>query len=98
MPKVSTSFKKGQSGNPNGAPKREWTMRGLIEQAMEAQTADGVSMKIHVAAKLVSMAGAGDIVAIKEVNQRLDGMPQVDITSGGEAIKGPQVFIPKEVE
>ena len=39
--------------------------------------------------KLVSMAIRGDIIAIKEINNRLDGTPvaQVDVTSDGEPIE-----------
>ena len=78
----NTKFKPGQSGNLKGRPKRDWTVAGLIEIAMEAEKKDGVPYKKAVYDKLVKMADDGDIQAIKEVNQRLDGMPKqkTDIT------------------
>jgi hypothetical protein len=81
----NTKFKPGQSGNPKGKPKRAWTVAGLIEEAMEAEAETGVPYKKAVYTKLVSMARAGDIMAIKEVNQRLDGMPKqaVDVNNSG---------------
>ena len=88
MSKNSTSFKPGQSGNPNGRPKRDWTVAGLIEQAMEQEDETGVPYKKAVYEKLVKMAKDGDIQAVKEVNQRLDGMPKqsTDITTNGESL------------
>lgn len=70
-------FKKtGSAANPNGRPKREWTVAGLIEQAMEEQDETGVPYKKAVYNKLVSLAKKGDVMAIKEINNRLDGMPK----------------------
>ena len=72
-----TPFKKtGADANPKGRPKRDWTVAGLIELAMEAEKETGVPYKKAVYDKLVKMADSGDIQAIKEVNQRLDGMPK----------------------
>lgn len=78
-----------QNINRKGAPKREWTVQGLIEQAMEEEKETGKPYKKAVYEKLVSMAVKGDIQAIKEINNRLDGMPKqsTDITSGGEKIE-----------
>lgn len=81
-------FKPGQSGNPNGRPKREWTMAGLLEDALEEQDETGTPYKQIIIKKLRTLAAKGDLVAIKEVNNRMDGMPHQtsDITSDGEAI------------
>ncbi len=89
-----TPFKKtGAAANPNGRPKKAWTMRGLIEQALEEEQETGVPKKLGIARKLAQLALEGDIVAIKEVNNRIDGMPQQDITSAGEKIEGPKVIL-----
>jgi len=76
MAKTSTSFKPGEVNNPNGRPKREWTVAGLIQDAMERQDETGVPYKKIVYDKLVDLAKSGDVVAIKEINNRLDGMPK----------------------
>lgn len=73
--------KRGADANPNGRPKREWTWAGLIEQAVEENltTKDGVlteKAKMFIAKKLVRMAIDGDILAIKEIANRMDGMPK----------------------
>lgn len=75
--------KKGSQANPNGRPKREWTVVGLIEQAMEEQSKTGVPYKKAVYDKLVKLAADGDIPAIKEINNRLDGMPKQSVEHEG---------------
>jgi len=81
-------FKPGESGNPNGRPKRDWTVQGLIEEAMEEQDQTGVPAKKAIYQKLVALAKRGDIQAVKEINQRLDGMPQqkTDVNLSGQPI------------
>ena len=71
----STKFKPGQSGNPKGRPEKEWTIKGMIEEALARVDKDGVSDKEYVYRKLVDMAKRGDIAAQKEMNNRLEGMP-----------------------
>lgn len=72
-------FGPGNNANPNGRPKKEWTMASLIRNALEEQNASGVPKKVTIARKLAELADAGDITAIKEVNNRLDGMPAQSI-------------------
>lgn len=81
-------FVKGQSGNPGGRVKREWTIRGLIEEAMEEQDETGVPYKKAIYKKLVRLAAKGDMQAAKELNNRLEGMaPQsLDLTTQGEKV------------
>jgi hypothetical protein len=82
-------FKPGQSGNPNGRPKRDWTVQSLIEEAMEESDESGVPAKKIIYQKLVSLAKRGDIQAVKEINQRLDGMPkQTTALEGSVELKG----------
>lgn len=69
------TFKPGQSGNPKGAPKKEWTIKGLIQEALERADKDGKTDKQYVYEKLVDMAKRGDMAAQKEMNNRLEGMP-----------------------
>ena len=75
MPKTSTSFKKGNKFG-KGAPKKEWTIKGLIQEALERKDKQGVTDKQYVYEKLVDLAKSGDMAAQREMNNRLEGMPK----------------------
>jgi hypothetical protein len=84
-----TPFKKtGADANPNGRPKREWTVKGLIEEAMEEEKETGIPYKKAVYKKLVEKAAEGDMLAVKEINQRLEGMPKQENAITIEDITG----------
>jgi hypothetical protein len=91
-PLPENQFKPGQSGNPGGRPKREWSWSGLLAEAMEEEliAKDGSKgkAKAFVIKRLVRMAIEGDIAAQKEIMNRMDGMPHQtqDITSGGKPL------------
>ena len=65
--------KRPQDINRNGRPPKAWTMATLIEEALEEEIENGTPMKKQIARKLAHMALQGDIQAIKEVNDRIDG-------------------------
>ena len=85
-------FQPGQSGNPGGRPKREWTWSSLIAEEMEKvlTAKDGTKDKTKnfVAKRLVKMAIDGDIMAQKEIMNRMDGNPtqHTDITTQGRPL------------
>lgn len=84
------SFKPGDPRiNRNGAPKKEWTMTAMYKQAAEEASETGEPKYKIVARKLLELAEKGDMVAIKELGNRIDGMPKqsTDFTSGGEKIE-----------
>lgn len=79
------SFVKGDPRiNRNGRPKAKWSMRGLILEALEEQDDTGTPHKQTIARKLAELAKSGDIVAIKEVNNRIDGMPKQSLEHSGK--------------
>lgn len=93
-------FQKGQSGNPNGRPPREWTMAELIRDALnEEEQQSGKSFKHLVAKRLAHMAVNGDIQAIKEINDRIDGKPvQKNILANDEErplIQNVEIYLSK---
>jgi len=95
MGKNQTSFKKGQIANPKGRPKREWTWSGLLEEYAEKKDENGKGkMKEAVVKKVMELAKRGDMTAVKEVFNRMDGMPKqsADITTDGKEIKGVVVL------
>lgn len=90
MAKTSTSFVKGDPRiNRDGRPKEPWTMTGLYKEALDEESETGVPRKIIVARKLVQLAERGDVVAIKELGNRIDGMPKqsTDLTTNGKDLE-----------
>lgn len=89
-------FKKGQSGNPNGRPKKAWTMAGIYRKELEKTviSKDGkkIEAKKAVGKRLIQLALEGDIVAIKEIGNRIDGLPQESIKHSG-SIESPQPLL-----
>jgi len=80
-------FKKGKSGNPGGRPKKEWTWSGLVRKALEQKNNDGEQIKMAIAQALVDKAMDGDVQAIKEIGDRIDGKAkqQIDIKGDPDA-------------
>ena len=94
--KRSTSWKKGQSGNPGGRPKIGVSVTKLVAEALEhevtARGIDGKEKKAKVveflAEIIVARALKGDISMIKAIWDRIDGLPaqKLDLgSSEGEA-------------
>jgi len=69
------SFRKGQSGNPGGRSKdRAW--RDALRLAVNRLAEDGEQKLLNVIAeKLVALALEGNLAAIREIADRLDGKP-----------------------
>ena len=72
MTNVATQFKKGQSGNPKGRPKLDWSWSGLLKQ-IASEELGGVPMKEAIAKSLIKAAVKGNIQAIKEFGDRVEG-------------------------
>lgn len=68
---IGRPFQPGQSGNPNGRPKSR-PFKDALERALKAAGADK-DLLDSVAAALVAKASDGDVPAIKEIADRLDG-------------------------
>lgn len=81
--------------NKNGAPKRQWTWEGTYQKAVDKSADDGRPVKEHVAEALIAEALKGNVNAIKELADRMDGKPdqRTDITSGGDKLEPIQVII-----
>jgi hypothetical protein len=92
------SFKPGQSGNPHGRPPKEWTMKSLLLEAAEEMDETGTPKKVIIARKLMQLAAKGDMQAIKEFNNRTDGMPQQYIENSGDMSLNIKIVDDKEAE
>lgn len=87
------TFGKGNIANPMGAPKKDWTFKDLLLEVAEEYhtitkkdgTSERMQMKKMIVKKLFNKAIQGDIQAIKELLNRVDGMPrqQMDMNLGG---------------
>ncbi len=87
-------FKKGQSGNPGGRPKREWTWSGLLKKILQQKSPNGKQWKTVIGKVLVAKAATGDVFAIRELFNRMEGFPKqsADVTSGNKPIPIIDVF------
>lgn len=70
--------------NKNGAPKKEWTMAGILHDALEEQDETGVPFKKIIIKKLRTLAMRGDLQAIKEVLDRIDGKSKESLEVQGQ--------------
>lgn len=82
------AFQKGQSGNPKGRAKSEKVWADAIRLAVNriGTGEDGQARKklALLADSLVTRAIAGDVAAMKEIGDRLDGKPTQAIEHSGE--------------
>lgn len=83
-----TAWKPGQSGNPNGRPKKGKTLSDILEKhgakrIVKTTGPDGeikyISQKEALAKKLWELAITGDVAAIKYIYDRIDGKPTESI-------------------
>jgi ribosomal protein L17 len=74
-------YKKGQSGNPRGRPKKGETMTDLLREKVEIPktAAAKLTRKEKIIEKLITLAEAGDLSALKYLFDRLDGRPKESI-------------------
>lgn len=96
MPKTSTSFQKGKSGNPNGRPKSEWSWSGVLREVAE-QELKGKEKKQWIAESLFQQAVKGNVPAIKEFGDRIDGKAKQNIGLGGQGEDGALEIIIKRL-
>jgi len=86
MPKVSTSWKKGQSGNPNGRPKKGYSITEWFREMLDSKP----EVKDAIGKSIMKKALEGDTAAQKMVWQYMDGMPSQNLEltgKNGEDIK-----------
>lgn len=81
MPKEDTQFQPGVSGNPNGRPKKEYTLTELLKEALEAPSDQkGKTKKQMVIDRVYDLAINGnDGNMLKYLFDRLEGKPMQQI-------------------
>ncbi|MBA4274076.1 MAG: hypothetical protein C0436_00320 [Alphaproteobacteria bacterium] len=70
----------GKSGNPKGRPKKAASLTNILQEALEikdVENDDGrlISRKQAICTRLIELAVAGDLPAIKYIYDRIDGQP-----------------------
>jgi len=89
----ATRFAPGRSGNPSGRPSTrvltEELRKGLAsaipaELASELRLASDSTFAEAIAARLIRLAAAGQIAAIREVYERTEGKPPKEVVSDDE--------------
>ncbi len=75
----------GESGNPSGPPKRIKLWRDAIERAIKRREQEDPQALEKLADKLLSAVATGDVSAMKEFGDRLDGKVTQPVGSDEEA-------------
>ena len=69
------TFQKGQSGNPGGRARERAFANAIRAEVAKIDPKTGRERLLEIARKTVEMAIEGDMSAIKEIGDRLDGKP-----------------------
>ena len=73
------AFTKGKSGNPGGRPKdKPWA--DALRLVVNREAPDGRKRLLAIAEKCADAAEAGDMQAMREIGDRLDGKPAQEST------------------
>lgn len=72
MSATQTSFQKGQSGNPNGRPKKGYS----ITETMREMFGKDPSIKEKLVQTIIDKAIGGDVSAMKLIINYTDGVPK----------------------
>jgi len=79
-------FAKGRSGNPRGRPKKGETLTDLLREKIETKKTirEKLTRKEKIIEKLIALAEAGDLSALKYLFDRCDGRPveSIELTDG----------------
>lgn len=68
-------WKKGQSGNPHGRPKKGYSITETFRQLLEGKP----EIRKQLAQSILNKALIGDVAAQKLIWQYMDGMPKQEI-------------------
>ena len=97
--KIEPRWKKGETGNPNGRPKKLPALDVIMANVM-GQEKDGITAAEAIIKKLREMATKGDIKAAQLLLDRGYGKAKqnIDITTQGEKVTIPTIIFTKENE
>lgn len=76
----------GVSGNPAGRPAGSGSIVAELRRQVQQEDASGASAAQRIAAQLLALAQSGDLRAIREVIDRLDGAAKGPAADDAEPI------------
>lgn len=83
------TFVKGQSGNPGGKrPEKMWR-EAIVRAVKRREAGEGGPILERLADKMLDAALTGDLTALKEFGDRLDGKPAQQQIITGDDEGGP---------
>jgi hypothetical protein len=95
--KIEPRWKKGETGNPNGRPKKLPALDLIMANVM-GQEKDGITAAEAIIMKLREQAAKGDIKAAQLLLDRAYGKSKqnIDITTQGEKVTVPTIIFTKD--
>jgi hypothetical protein len=97
--KIEPRWKKGETGNPNGRPKKLPALDVIMANVM-GQEKDGITAAEAIIMKLREMATKGDIKAAQLLLDRGYGKAKqnIDITTQGDKVTVPTIIFTKDAD
>lgn len=77
-------WKPGQSGNPNGRPKDQFSFMGILRSALAEKNKAGRTVGERIVARYIKLGLAGNQPAIEALMARIDGKPTQSLTLRGD--------------
>ena len=78
-------WKPGQSGNPNGRPKDQFSFMGILRSALAEENKSGHSVGERLVARYIKLGLAGNGQALEALMARIDGKPAQSLTLKGDS-------------
>ena len=78
-------WKPGESGNPNGRPKDQFSFMGILRSALAEKNAAGKSVGQRLVARYIKLGLAGNPQALEAIMARIDGKPAQSLTLKGDS-------------
>ena len=96
FPNPETMFRPGQSGNPKGRPKA--ILATALRERLDLVGDDGRSVADRLAQTLINLALSGDLGAIREILNRVDGKvcKAADEPGTDYEVSRPRIVIPSK--
>lgn len=77
-------FEQGNNANPGGRPKRDKLWRDALIRAVKRRESEDPQALEKLADKLLWKMGQGDILAMREFADRIDGKPSQEIVGDAD--------------